>query len=270
MSEELFNTPVKPTWCPGCGNFGIWMALKKTFTQPKWQADDFNVVYDIGCSGNMSDFLAVRGFHSLHGRAVPTAVGMHLAAPEKPVVVVIGDGGAYGEGGNHLLAACRGNFDLTVVVHDNRVYGLTTGQATPTSPQGYHSKSTPNGLIETPLDPLILAITQGASFVAQAFAGDPVQLTEIIVAGIKHAGFSLINVLQPCVTFNTINTYEYYRERIYKIEQPFTDKKSALNEIIDNPKIPTGIIYQNPRPTYESCLPQKKAFDFDNLLEEFK
>ncbi|MFH1840919.1 MAG: thiamine pyrophosphate-dependent enzyme [Candidatus Shapirobacteria bacterium] len=271
MLEKQFNTRFKPTWCPGCGNFGIWLTLKKSFVQLKWQPGDFGMVYDIGCSGNMSDFLQVKGsFHSLHGRAIPTAVGMRLADPHKPVVVVVGDGGAYGEGGNHLLSACRGNFDLTVLVHDNRVYGLTTGQATPTSPQGYQSKSTPDGLIETPLEPLALAISQGASFVAQAFAGDPIQLNEVIVSGIKHPGFSLINILQPCVTFNPVNTYDYYRERVYKIDRSFADKKSALNEIMDNPKIPTGVIYCHPRPTYESQLPPKKAFDFQDLLEEFK
>jgi 2-oxoglutarate ferredoxin oxidoreductase subunit beta len=270
MFEEQFNTPIKPTWCPGCGNFGIWLALKKTFTRLKWQAGDFNVVYDIGCSGNMGDFLTVHGFHSLHGRAIPAAVGMRLADPSKPVVVVTGDGGAYGEGGNHLLAACRGNFDVTVLVHDNRVYGLTTGQASPTSPQGYQSKSTPQGTVEVPLNPLALAVSQGATFVAQGFAGEAVQLNELILLAIKHEGFSLVNILQPCVTFNAVNTYEHYREKIYKIEKPLMNKKLALNELIDNPKIPTGVIYCRPRPTYESYLPKKKEVDFGALLEEFK
>lgn len=246
--------PRSPTWCPGCGDYGIWASLKSTIKIMNWDLDKFVIVYGVGCSGNMTDFIRSHGFHSLHGRALPNAEGIKIANHQLNVVCVVGDGDCYGEGGNHLLHAMRGNSDIKVLVHDNRVYGLTTGQTSPTSPHGYKSKSTPSGVIEYPVNPLSLAITQGASFVAQGFAGDITHLITLVTAALKHSGFAILNVLQPCVTFNKVNTYTFYRERILKLDEKhdIKDREKALSLVSDiGHKIPLGVIYQVERPTYQ-------------------
>src|SRR3990167_6588458 len=241
-----------PTWCPGCGNFGIWAAIKGAFKALNYTPESAAVVFGIGCSGNMNDFLWVDSFHALHGRALPTAIGVKIANHNLPVIAIVGDGDCYGEGGNHFIHACRGNHDITVIVHDNGVYGLTTGQVAPTSQKGFKSKSTPSGIIEVPVNPLTLALSQGATFVAQSFAGDFLHVQEMITKGIKHKGFSLINVLQPCVTFNPINTYHYYIERVYKVDASH-DTKDFEKSLIKTSemsfeKFPIGVIYDVDRP----------------------
>lgn len=276
--------PRSPTWCPGCGDYGIWAALKNSLKKTGWGVEEYVIVYGIGCSGNMTDFLAGHGFHSLHGRAIPNAEGIKLANHQLNVICVVGDGDCYGEGGNHLIHAMRGNADIKVIVHDNRVYGLTTGQTSPTSPQGYKSKSTPAGVIELPVRPLILGITQGATFVAQGFAGDVVHLTSLMEEFLKHKGFALLNVLQPCVTFNKINTYQFYRERVYKLNkenhQPQSQEQALKKVLNQEQRIPIGVIYRNPRPTYdekEAVLekgplvkqPIRKPSQYKQLLTEF-
>lgn len=271
-----------PTWCPGCGNYGIWAAIKSAFTNLKLDPEKAAVVYGIGCSGNMNDFLWVNSFHSLHGRAVPTAVGIKIANHKLAILTVVGDGDCYGEGGNHLLHGARGNHDITVLVHDNRVYGLTTGQVAPTALAGFKAKSTPSGVIEVPLNPIALAITQGATFVAQGFAGDINHLAGLIEEAIKHKGFSLVNMLQPCVSFNKVTTYAWYRERIYKLDgknyDP-KDKKRALEKSMENDKkIPIGLIYKEERPVYTDSLTQLKEgplveskleVDIERFIKEF-
>jgi 2-oxoglutarate ferredoxin oxidoreductase subunit beta len=162
----------QPTWCPGCGNWGISVAIKSALVKAGLSPSQIFVSFGIGCSGNMNDFLNAYASHGLHGRALPVAIGVKLANHTMKTIVVAGDGDFYGEGGNHFLHACRGNHDITVILHDNRVYGLTTGQTAPTGAKGYKSKSTPLGIVEVPLDPIALAVTQGATFVAQAFAGE--------------------------------------------------------------------------------------------------
>jgi len=271
-----------PTWCPGCGNHGIGISIKSALSQLNLSPSEVVVVFGIGCSGNMNDFLNAYAIHSLHGRASPTAIGVKIANHKLPVLVVAGDGDCYGEGGNHFLHAARGNHDITVIIHDNSVYGLTTGQAAPTAQKGYKSKSTPGGIIETPINPLTLAISQGATFVAQGFSGDTLHLIEIIKQAINHKGFSLINVLQPCVSFNKINTYEYYREKIYKLTEDYekTDFNKALIKAAEQneEKFPLGVIYQVEKPTFTDELPQIKEsnlinkgrfVDFDSLLKNF-
>lgn len=268
-----------PTWCPGCGNYGIWASLKGALASLAWKPDQFTIVYGVGCSGNMNDFVKVYGLHSLHGRAMPNAIGLKLANHKLPVIVVGGDGDQYGEGGNHFMHACRGNYDITLLVHNNQVYGLTTGQVSPTSLKGSKSKSTPKGIIEDPVNPTALAITQGATYVAQGFAGDIPQLTKLIVDGINHKGFSLINVYQPCVTFNKVNTYQWFREKVYKLDETHNkeDIKQALSITVGNDKIPTGVLYQVQKPTYEESLSQlengalvdqEPTFDFKTLIDE--
>lgn len=281
-TQADYQTNRFPTWCPGCGDFGIWGSLKTSFAQIGWNSDSFVVVFGVGCSGNMADFVKCYGFHALHGRALPNAIGIKLANHKLPVVVVAGDGDCYGEGGNHFLHAARGNHDIKLIVHDNRVYGLTTGQVAPTAAKGYKSKSTPAGIIETQVNPLALAITQGVTFVAQGFAGDIPHLTGLLVKSFKHKGFSLVNVLQPCVTFNKVNTYVYYREHAYKLEEGYNphDKTQALKTVLDENRIPLGILYQEDRPSYHEQLPQLQnetlveknlpQADFTKLMKEFK
>ncbi|MFZ6034990.1 MAG: thiamine pyrophosphate-dependent enzyme [Patescibacteria group bacterium] len=272
-----------PTWCPGCGDFGIGISIKQAFVQLGYDPSSLAVVFGIGCSGNMNDFLNAYAIHSLHGRSIPNAIGIKLANHKLPVVAIVGDGDCYGEGGNHLLHAARGNHDLTVVVHDNGVYGLTTGQVAPTSQKGYKSKSTPSGIIETPINPLSFAITSGASFVAQSFAGDAAHLSLMIKEAIKHKGFSVVNVLQPCVTFNKINTYQYYMKRVYKLPADYdpSDFKTAVVKSLEmnEEKFPLGIVYKSGRPAYheqvsaltgEEVLINKKRFvDFETLVKDF-
>ena len=249
-----------PTWCPGCGNFGIWAALKTAFLKLGYTRDNFAVVYGIGCSGNMNDFLWVNSFHALHGRALPNAIGIKIANHDLPVVAIVGDGDCYGEGGNHLIHTARGNHDITVIVHDNRVYGLTTGQVAPTAIKGFKAKSTPNGIIEVEINPTALAITQGATFVAQGFSGDINHLVDLIIKAIQHKGFSLLNVFQPCITFNNQTTYQWYREKIYKLipenHDPLDMKQALAKSLETVEKIPIGVIYQSDRPTYTSNLVQ--------------
>lgn len=282
MSSIQDFTGYVPTWCPGCGNHGIGISIKSALTQMNLSPSDIFVVFGIGCSGNMNDFLNAYAIHSLHGRSIPTAIGMKIANHKSHVLVIAGDGDCLGEGGNHFLHSCRGNHDITVIIHDNSVYGLTTGQVAPTAQKGYKSKSTPAGIIETPINPLTLAISQGATFVAQTFAGDTPHLISMIKEGINHRGFSLVNVLQPCVTFNKINTYEYYREKTYKLPEDYkkNDFNTALTKAseVNEEKFPLGVIYQIEKPTYTDQLPQvkekilveKERFtNFDQLLKEF-
>lgn len=281
MIEE-FNGNT-PTWCPGCGDWAIGASIKRAFVDLGYHPWDIMVAFGIGCSGNMNDVLHAYGFHSLHGRALPQAIGMKLGQHTMPVICIVGDGDCYGEGGNHILHACRGNHDITVVVHDNGVYGLTTGQVSPRSQSGQKSKSTPSGTLDAPLNPLALTLSQGASFVAQGFAGNALQLIDLIKKGLAHKGFSLINVLQPCVTFNKINTYEYYREKAYDLEEGYdpTNFKVAMERALQSTqeeRFPIGVLYENVRPTYTEQLPQlaekqlvdKERFqDFGKLITEF-
>ena len=271
-----------PTWCPGCGNWGIGIGIKSALVQMNITPSEVAVVFGIGCSGNMNDFLNAYAVHTLHGRAIPTAIGLKLANQTLPVIVVAGDGDCYGEGGNHFLHACRGNHDITVIVHDNRVYGLTTGQVAPTALKGARSKSTPYGIIEKPLDPLTLALTQGATFIGQSFAGDALHMISTIKSAVAHKGFSLVNILQPCVTFNKRNGYQYYRERVYKLtDNKKNDKNQAMRIIQKTEKehYPLGIIYQTQEPTYHEQLSQlsddkplikrKRFIDFKLLEKDF-
>jgi 2-oxoglutarate ferredoxin oxidoreductase subunit beta len=272
-----------PTWCPGCGNWGIGVAIKTALTQLGHDPSSVFAVFGIGCSGNMNDFLNTYAIHALHGRAIPNAIGMKLANHKMPVIAIVGDGDCYGEGGNHFIHACRGNHDITVIVHDNCVYGLTTGQVAPTAQRGFKSKSTPSGIIEIPLQPLALAIISGATFVAQGFAGDVSHLTQLIKKGIAHKGFSLINILQPCVSFNKINTYSYYKEKTYQLADNYNNQdiegalKKAMETVFVN-KFPLGILYQIEKTAFHEELPQLKEkiliekerfLNYDEILKEF-
>ena len=283
MSTIQDFTGYTPTWCPGCGDWGIGIAIKTALVQMGLNPASVIAVFGIGCSGNMNDFLNAYAIHALHGRGLPNAIGAKLANHKLPVIAIVGDGDCYGEGGNHFIHACRGNHDITVIVHDNGVYGLTTGQVAPTAQKGFKSKSTPSGIIEIPINPLTLALTQGASFVAQSFAGNVNQVVEMIKAGMKHQGFSLINILQPCVTFNKINTYQYYLKQSYKLSAEyktdnFGEALKISTEMTTKEKFPLGILYQRERPTYTNELPQvstmtlvekQRFINFEELQSDF-
>ncbi len=262
----------KPTWCPGCGNWGINAALRTAFAELGMDPSLTIAVFGIGCSGNGSDFLKANILHSLHGRAIPNAIGIKIANQNLPVFVFAGDGDCYGEGGNHLIHAARGNHDIKVFVHDNMVYGLTTGQVAPTANKGFISKSTPEGIIEIPLNPLGLAILSGATLVAQTFAGNPSHMAKIIKEAIHHKGFSLINVLQPCVSFNKKNDYQYYLKRTYILDENYqkSNQTEALKKALEvnEEKFPLGIIYQSTKSTYTDELGLKNISLFDKKINK--
>ncbi len=250
---------LKPAWCPGCGNFGILRALNRALVGLEIEPRQVLLVSGIGQAGKLPHYTKGNVFNSLHGRPIPPAIGAKIANPELVVIAISGDGDAYGEGGNHFIHAARRNHDITYLVHNNQVYGLTKGQASPTSDLGFVTKTTPYGATN-PVNPIALAIVSGASFVGRSFAGDVEHLSNLIKEGITHRGFALIDILQPCVSFNHKNTFQWYRERVYKLEgndgyDP-SDKKAALEKAQEwGERIPIGIIYRKELPIYEEELP---------------
>ena len=248
---------INPTWCPGCGNFGIFGALKMALDQLNIQSHELSIVYDVGCSGNMADFFFSYGFHGLHGRALPVAAGIKLANPSLPVIAIIGDGGCFGEGLSHFIAAARGNHDIVVISHDNCLYSLTTGQMSPTTKKGRITPSTPNGSLEETFNPLANALINHASFVSRGFAGSIPELAEIIKAAITHPGFALVDILQPCVTYNKDMPYDWYRKNIYDLKTVNHNPKdfqAALAKSLETEKLPVGIFFQQEKPTYDAQL----------------
>ena len=249
---------LKPAWCPGCGNFGILKALNKALTEMDIEPHQVLLVSGIGQAGKLPHYTRGNVFNSLHGRPIPPAIGAKIANSELIVIAVSGDGDAYGEGGNHFLHAARRNHDITYLVHNNQVYGLTKGQASPTSDVGFVTKTTPYGAVN-PVNPIALGIVGGASFVARGYAGDMDHLAGLIKKGIAHRGFALIDILQPCVSFNHKNTYQWYKERVYKLEDEkhdSKDRKAALEKALQwGERIPIGVIYEADLPVYEDHLP---------------
>ncbi len=260
VTPQDLTTPQKVQWCPGCGDFGILMALKNAIVNLNLPLEQTAVVSGIGCSGKMPHYIKTYGFESLHGRILPVAEAMRMCNNKLTILCSGGDGDGYGIGVGHFIHAMRRNYNLTYVVHDNQVYGLTKGQVSPTSEKGYKSPTSPYGAIEQPVNPLGLAITQGCTFVARGFAGDIKHLTWLIEEGVKHRGMALIDVFQPCVTFNKINTYQYFQTKIYKLQDAghnITDKAAAWKLAMEHTdKIPIGIFYKEERPLYEDELPQ--------------
>ncbi len=249
---------LKPAWCPGCGDFGILRALNRALVEMQIEPYRVLMVSGIGQAGKLPHYTRGNVFNSLHGRPIPPAIGAKIANSELIVIAISGDGDAYGEGGNHFLHAARRNHDITYLVHNNQVYGLTKGQASPTSDVGFITKTTPYGAA-SPVNPLAVAIVNGASFVSRGFAGDIDHLSNLIKKGIAHRGFALIDILQPCVSFNSKNTFQWYKERTYKLEDEKYDpgdKRAALDKALEwGDKIPIGVIYEGNLPVYEDQLP---------------
>jgi len=259
VTLEDLKTPTKNTWCPACGNFGILMGFKRALIQLGLEKDQVVLVSGIGCHGKMVNYVNVNGFHGIHGRVLPLATGIKLANPNLTVVGFAGDADCYDEGWGHFSHAIRRNIDMTLIVHNNMVLGLTTGQSTSTSQQGFKTKSTPFGVIPPMLNPTAHALVSHGTFVARGFAGDMMHLTSLIVEAIKHRGFAFLDVFQPCVTFNYLNTYDWFKERVYKLEEKdhdVTDKGKALEKAFEwGDRIPIGVFYQEERPVYRDSLP---------------
>lgn len=255
------DSKTMPHWCQGCGDYGIWMALKQAISQLDIPRENYVIISGIGCGSKMPHWVRAYGIHSLHGRPAPIASGVRLANHKLTVIVIGGDGDGYGIGMGHFVHLLRRNYDLLYILQNNQVYGLTTGQTSPTSDSGYCSISTPEGVLETPVNPIQLAIAGGATFVARSFAGDIKHLSDMITRGIQHKGTAILDVLQPCVTFNKKNTYQWYQQRIHKLEEePGYDpsnKLTALEAALAwEDRIHIGLYFKEERPTYEDRLPQ--------------
>ncbi len=249
------NTPITPTWCPGCGDFGIWTAFKLAAQEKKWDDTNTFLTAGIGCHGHILNYLKLSSFEGLHGRDLALASGVKLANPALNVFTFTGDGNCLSEGGNHFVHTARRNHNITVILHDNAIYGLTTGQTSPRTPKGMHTKSNPEGSYDEPLNPLATAIAVGATFVARCYSGDIEFLKELIIKANEHKGFALIDVLQPCVTFNKTYSHFFYQKSIYKLGDGHdkTNKSVAFNASLEwsEGHIPTGIFYEVNQPTAE-------------------
>lgn len=246
-----------PAWCPGCGNFRILNAFKEAIVELDIKPYEFIIVSGIGQAGKFPHYLRCHTFNGLHGRTLPVATGIMLANHEMLVFAVAGDGDCYGEGGNHLIHAMRRNVNIKLLVHNNQVYGLTKGQASPTSMPGMVTKVQIQGVVSEPLNPVALGVSLDCSFVARGFAGDPEHLKGLIKEAVNHKGFCLIDILQPCVTFNKINTYDWYQKRVYKLNQEYNpyDRLNAFQKALEwGDRIPLGIIYKRERPLFEEQL----------------
>lgn len=256
-----YATPYTPTWCPGCGNFSIMPATKKAYADLGLLPHQIAMVFGIGCSSNGSNFYHLYSFHSIHGRTLPVATGIKLTNHELTVVADAGDGDAFGEGVSHFVHTARTNIDITMLVHDNHLYSLTTGQTSPTSVLGMKTKSAPFGSIDMPFNPVAAAILNGATFVAQTFSSDIPHMIELIKKGIQHKGFAFINILQLCPTFNKLNELPWYKERVLKLEashDPRNFQQALQQATRDDGKIPLGVLYQVEKPTYVDRIDQLK------------
>jgi 2-oxoglutarate ferredoxin oxidoreductase subunit beta len=274
MGEDL-STDAEITWCPGCGNFGILNALKKTVKKLEDKGVKQNHIIissGIGCHGKIFDYVGLSGLYSIHGRSMASVQGMKLGNPDFKVIAFAGDGDAYGEGIAHMIFAAKRNADITVIVHDNGTYALTTGQFSPTSKKGFKGPSMPEGNVENPLNPLSLLLEAGASFVARGYAGKIEHLSDILVEAILHEGFSIVDVLQPSVVFN--NTYKLYNEITEVISQPadsFEDAVRLVKQI--GKKLPIGIFYNVKKPVFHKELmgtwnPVKNKLDKNERLKK--
>jgi 2-oxoglutarate ferredoxin oxidoreductase subunit beta len=277
---------IDPDWCPGCGDFGVLKALKMAASRLSIKPKDLMVVSGIGCSSNLPGFIHSYGVHSLHGRAVAVAEGLKLANHDLNVVITGGDGDGYGIGIGHFIHAMRRNINITYVVMNNQIYGLTTGQASPTTMKDVRTKSTPRGNVELPINPIALALVSGATYIARAFSGEPEHMAQMIAGGMAHRGFSLIDTFSPCVTYNKINTYPWFKQRVYKLDSEKSYDAANVDQALTKSfewgdRIPIGVFYQDEQPVYEDSEPVLKQAPlvqhrapiersvFDSLVEEF-
>lgn len=275
MTEET-------AWCPGCGNFAIRRAFVEAVLEMGMEAHHIMMVSGIGQAAKMPHYIKCNTFNGLHGRTLPVATGIRLVNDRMSVICETGDGDCYGEGGNHLLHAIRRNIDVKLFVHNNQVYGLTKGQASPTSVEGMVTTVQPFGVLAEQFNPLAMAVALDCSFVARGSAGEMAHLKGLLMQAIEHKGFCLVDILQPCVTFNRVNTWGWYKEKVYPIEEEYdpTDRFEAFRKSLEwGDRIPIGVIYRNDRTTYENLVPigrEKPLMDLtydrkkvEGILREF-
>lgn len=244
-----FRNKVKPNWCPGCGDFSVQAAIQRAAANVGLEPHQLAIVSGIGCSGRISGYIHSNGYHGVHGRALPIAQGLKIANRELTVIAAGGDGDGFAIGMGHTVHAIRRNMDITYIVMDNQIYGLTKGQTSPRSAFGFKTKSTPEGSKEPALSPLELAIASGATFVAQSFSSNIKQLTEIVEQAISHKGFAFVNVFSPCVTFNKVNTYDWFKENLIRLDEIESydthNRIMAMKTIMENDGLVTGLIYED-------------------------
>ncbi len=278
-----FNSADPIAWCPGCGNFGILNAWKKALVELDLKPEEILMVSGIGQAAKLPHYLRCNTFNGLHGRTLPVATGAKIANRELVVIADGGDGDGYAEGGNHFIHAMRRNIDISYFVHNNQIYGLTKGQASPTSDKNMVTGSTPEGNNVCPERPLALAVASNCSFVARGYVGEMEHLKNLMIKAVKNTGFSLLEILQPCVSFNKTNTYDWYKERVYKIEDetydPF-DQGAAFKKALEwGDKIPIGILFRCRRKTYEELANlegteplstrERQEKELDRIWDEF-
>ncbi|MFH1589434.1 MAG: thiamine pyrophosphate-dependent enzyme [archaeon] len=262
--KSLSTESYTPDWCPGCGNFMILSAIKKALIKLNIKERDVLIVSGIGCSSKLPQWINTFGYHGLHGRGLPVGTGAKIANKKLHVIVIGGDGDVYGEGMNHFIHALRKNINVTLLVHDNQIYGLTKGQISPTSIKGAKTKSTPLiGGLDDSINPLTLAVAQRASFIARGFAGDLVHLSDMIAEAIDFKGFAFVDIFQPCVTFNKLNTFDWFRSRVYDLQKkgykPNDIGKAFKKSLELGNKIPIGVFFKEERQLYEDTHPILKT-----------
>ena len=266
LKPKDYKSDVPPIWCAGCGDYGVLASLTMAFSQNNVKPSDTVLVSGIGCSSRLPYFVTTFGMHTIHGRALPVATGIKLARPDLRVVVVGGDGDHFSIGGGHLPHAARKNIDLLLIVMDNSIYGLTKGQASPTSRPGMATTTTPYGSPDVPINPVAYALVYGASFVAQSFSSNTKLTTDLIGKALNHKGFAFINVISPCPTFNKVDTFEYYKPLLRNIDEIHPDKGDKVRALSlamtmgrENGEVPIGLFYQEKRPTYVEMLQEIKT-----------
>jgi len=252
MSSEVrfvdFKSGKQPTWCPGCGDFGTMNGMMKALAETGNDPDNTFVVAGIGCSGKIGTYMHSYALHGVHGRALPVGIGVKLANPDLEVMVAGGDGDGYSIGAGHFVHAVRRNVDMSYVVMDNRIYGLTKGQFSPTSREDFETSTSPDGTQMAPVNPLALALAAGATFIAQSFSSDSQRHTEIVKQAVEHDGFGFVNVYSPCVTFNDVDTYDYWRDTIVDLDETDhdpTDRDQARDRILSGDREQLGVIYKD-------------------------
>lgn len=264
-----YKTDLKPIWCPGCGDFAVLAAIQQALVAQQIDPKDLAIVSGIGCSSRLPGFVQCYGLHTVHGRSIPAATGLKLARPDLTVLAVGGDGDYFSIGLGHLPHGVRRDVNITCIVMDNEIYGLTKGQTSPTSPNGHVTKSTPTGNESQPLHPLALVLASGATFVARGFSSQPKQLAEMIRLGMQHEGFAFIQAMSPCVTF--YDTYKLYKEKVYQIpsDHDVTDREAAMRYALESDRMPLGILYNVPA---DKGAAQRETinFDIDSYLSRYQ
>ena len=252
MSERGFET-FETAWCPGCGNFNILDSLKNALTDLRLDPHDVLMVGGIGQAAKLPQYISANSFCGLHGRSVPPAAAAKIVNPRLTVIINSGDGDSYGEGGNHFIHNIRRNIDIAHFIHDNQVYGLTKGQASPTADPGSVTPVQVEGNLNIPFNPVLMAIAAGAGFVARSFSGKPDHLREMMKQAIRFKGYAMVDILQPCVSFNKINTFAWYNQRVYELDGAYdnTDRAAAMIKSMEfGDRIPIGVLYQKEQPTF--------------------